>query len=130
MSANFSDWPTVAPEVVGIDGSALADATEFVRQNNSTCFLVAHGSGLVCAEHWHCEEGFGGGNSPLAPAFTDDDRSLEDVASALGALGRAVHVIPSRQLVVVRMGGSPSEQVLAGSQFGRTLFDRLGLRAE
>lgn len=79
---NASGWPTVEAKAVGIDTGALADAAEFVRQNNSTCFLVAHASGLVCAEHWHCEEGFGGDKSPLAPTFTDDDRSLEDVASA------------------------------------------------
>ena len=79
MSA--SDWPSIDPESVGIEREALSAATAFVRQHNSTAFLLAHTDGLVCAEYWHCEEGFGGDNSPLAPTFTDDDRSLEDVAS-------------------------------------------------
>ena len=81
MSASY--WPSIDPESVGIEREALSVATTFVRQHNSTAFLLAHTDGLVCAEYWHCEEGFGGDNSPLAPTFTDDEREREQNVPAL-----------------------------------------------
>ncbi len=57
---------------------------------------------------------------PAAPA---------DTVCALGALGRSVYIVPSRGLVIVRMGGSPGENVLAASRFGRELFELLQLQA-
>ncbi len=59
---------------------------------------------------------------PLLPA------APADTVAALGALGRAVYVIPSRSLVIVRMGGSPGENVTTSSRFGEELFERLRLR--
>lgn len=48
-----------------------------------------------------------------------------DTVSALGAQGRAVHISPSRQLVVVRIGANPDDDALAASAFGRDLWTRL-----
>lgn len=45
-----------------------------------------------------------------------------DLVAALGALGRALYVVPSRELVVVRLGVSPGPAQLAASQFGRDLW--------
>lgn len=65
----------------------------------------------------------GGGRTagPLLPA------APTDTVAALGALGRAVYVMPSLSLVVVRTGGSPGETITTASLFGRELFEHLAL---
>ena len=50
---------------------------------------------------------------PLVPGAPDD------LFAALGALGRKLYVVPSRQLVVARLGGDP------GRGFGGTFWSRL-----
>jgi CubicO group peptidase (beta-lactamase class C family) len=56
---------------------------------------------------------------PLLPDAPDD------TVAALGALGRALYVVPSRDLVVVRIGAGPGEDALAASRFGRHLWTLL-----
>jgi CubicO group peptidase (beta-lactamase class C family) len=74
-------WPTITAREAGIDADDLLVTTEFVRAHNSTGFIIAHAGGIVTSHHWHCERGYGD-SLILAPKFTADDRSLEDVASA------------------------------------------------
>lgn len=48
-----------------------------------------------------------------------------DLVAALGALGRALYVVPSLDAVVVRLGVSPGPTQLAATQFGHDLWTRL-----
>jgi CubicO group peptidase (beta-lactamase class C family) len=48
-----------------------------------------------------------------------------DLVAMLGAHGRAVYVVPSAELVVVRMGGDPGDGVAAGGRFGEELWKHL-----
>ena len=59
---------------------------------------------------------------PLIPDAPDD------LVAMLGAQGRALYVVPSADLVVVRIGGDPGDGVAAGGRFGEQLWSRL--RAE
>ena len=56
---------------------------------------------------------------PLIPDAPDD------LVAMLGAQGRAVYVVPSAELVVVRIGGDPGDAVAAGGRFGEQLWTRL-----
>lgn len=48
-----------------------------------------------------------------------------DLVAAQGAFSRFCHVVPSLDLVAVRLGGAPGQAVLAPSRFGAELWDRL-----
>ena len=48
-----------------------------------------------------------------------------DLVAMLGAQGRAVYVVPSAELVVVRTGGDPGDGVAAGGRFGEELWKHL-----
>ena len=48
-----------------------------------------------------------------------------DLVAMLGAQGRAVYVVPSQQLVLVRIGADPGDGAPAGGRFGQELWARL-----
>lgn len=58
-------------------------------------------------------------DGPLIPA------APADLVAMLGAQGRAVYVVPSAELVVVRIGGDPGDGVAAGGRFGEDLWGHL-----
>jgi hypothetical protein len=55
---------------------------------------------------------------PFAPRFNRP--SATDLVAALGALDRKLYVVPSRKLIVVRMGQSPPD-----ANFDQQLWLRL-----
>ncbi|MGF1532732.1 MAG: serine hydrolase [Bernardetiaceae bacterium] len=60
---------------------------------------------------------FGGALIPTAPL---------DLIAALGKNDQKIYVVPSQQLVVIRMGESAGESLLAASSFDTQLWERIG----